>query len=516
MYAGKMGKTVSVKKYKNREKQTMKKTTEFTPTAFILGILLAVVFGGANAYLGLRVGMTVSASIPAAVISMGIVRLLLKRDSILENNMVQTIGSAGESLAAGAIFTLPALFMWAKEHGTAMPSFFTIAMLAISGGLLGVLFMVPLRHALIVEEHDRLPYPEGTACSKVLLAGEEGGAKAKKVLKGLLAAAVYKFLADGLKLFPSEVDFESRKLRGAGFGIDVLPALVGVGYICGARVSSYLLSGAVLGWLVLMPAFVLVGGDNILFPATRAIGTLTTWELWGNYIRYIGAGAVAAGGIISLVKTLPLIVTTFRKAVRGYGNTGRERTERDIPMRYVIIGIVAILLFLCVMPQIRLSVPMALFIAVFGFFFATVSARMVGLVGSSNNPVSGNRDIAACILCAEINRADRIKRNDSCNLNGNGHLYCRGNGRGYVAGFENWFYRRGNTVEAAGWRADRGGCFRTCNRWCAVSVAGSMELRRSGASGTAGNIDEAGCGRCDGRLSAVGTDSDRRIYRSCG
>ena len=401
MYAGKMGKTVSVKKYKNREKQTMKKTTEFTPTAFILGILLAVVFGGANAYLGLRVGMTVSASIPAAVISMGIVRLLLKRDSILENNMVQTIGSAGESLAAGAIFTLPALFMWAKEHGTAMPSFFTIAMLAISGGLLGVLFMVPLRHALIVEEHDRLPYPEGTACSKVLLAGEEGGAKAKKVLKGLLAAAVYKFLADGLKLFPSEVDFESRKLRGAGFGIDVLPALVGVGYICGARVSSYLLSGAVLGWLVLMPAFVLVGGDNILFPATRAIGTLTTWELWGNYIRYIGAGAVAAGGIISLVKTLPLIVTTFRKAVRGYGSPGKERTEQDIPMRYVIIGIVAILLFLCVMPQIRLSVPMALFIAVFGFFFATVSARMVGLVGSSNNPVSGMA-IATLLLASFV------------------------------------------------------------------------------------------------------------------
>mgnify|MGYP004529094401 FL=1 len=367
----------------------MKKTMEFTPTSFILGVLLAVIFGGANAYLGLRVGMTVSASIPAAVISMGIVRLLLKRDSILENNMVQTIGSAGESLAAGAIFTLPALFMWAKEHGTAMPSFFTIAMLAISGGLLGVLFMVPLRHALIVEEHGRLPYPEGTACSKVLLAGEEGGEKAKKVLKGLLAATIYKFLADGLKLFPSEVDFKSRKLRGAGFGIDVLPALVGVGYICGARVSSYLLSGAVLGWLVLMPAFVLVGGANILFPATKAIETLSTWELWGNYIRYIGAGAVAAGGIISLVKTLPLIVTTFRKAVRGYGSAGKERTERDIPMRYVIIGIVAILLILCVMPQIRLSVPMALFIAVFGFFFATVSARMVGLVGSSNNPVSG-------------------------------------------------------------------------------------------------------------------------------
>ena len=273
-----------------------------------------------------------------------------------------------------------------------MPSFFTIAMLAISGGLLGVLFMVPLRHALIVEEHDRLPYPEGTACSKVLLAGEEGGAKAKKVLKGLLAAAVYKFLADGLKLFPSEVDFESRKLRGAGFGIDVLPALVGVGYICGARVSSYLLSGAVLGWLVLMPAFVLVGGDNILFPATRAIGTLTTWELWGNYIRYIGAGAVAAGGIISLVKNLPLIAKTFRQALKSYGSKGNgdnSRLNKDIPMNIVIltIGIMAIIMWL--VPAVPVSLLGAIIIVIFGFFFATVSSRMVGMIGSSNNPVSG-------------------------------------------------------------------------------------------------------------------------------
>ena len=182
MYAGKMGKTVSVKKYKNREKQTMKKTTEFTPTAFILGILLAVVFGGANAYLGLRVGMTVSASIPAAVISMGIVRLLLKRDSILENNMVQTIGSAGESLAAGAIFTLPALFLWAKEGTMETPGLIEISIIALCGGLLGVFFMVPLRNALIVKEHGVLPYPEGTACAEVLLAGEEGGSSAKSCL----------------------------------------------------------------------------------------------------------------------------------------------------------------------------------------------------------------------------------------------------------------------------------------------------------------------------------------------
>ena len=180
---------------------------EFTATSIILGIILAVIFGGANAYLGLRVGMTISASIPAAVISMGIIRMILKKDSILENNIVQTIGSAGESLAAGAIFTLPAIFMWAKEGKCDEPTFITVALIALCGGILGVLFMVPLRTALIVEEHGVLPYPEGTACAEVLLAGEEGGSKSKVVFAGLGIAAVYKFVADGLKLFPSEVDF---------------------------------------------------------------------------------------------------------------------------------------------------------------------------------------------------------------------------------------------------------------------------------------------------------------------
>ena len=203
---------------------------EFTVTSIILGILLAVVFGAANAYLGLRVGMTVSASIPAAVISMGIIRVIMKKNSILENNMVQTIGSAGESLAAGAIFTLPALFMWAEESDViTTPSFFTIAILAICGGLLGVFFMVPLRTALIVEEHGVLPFPEGTACSEVLLAGEQGGDRSKKVFSGLGIAALYKFIADGLKLFPSEVDWEILAYKGSAIGMDVLPALVGVG-----------------------------------------------------------------------------------------------------------------------------------------------------------------------------------------------------------------------------------------------------------------------------------------------
>ena len=273
---------------------------ELTPTSVILGIILAVVFGGANAYLGLRVGMTVSASIPAAVLSMGIVRMIMRRDSILENNMVQTIGSAGESLAAGAIFTLPALFMWADENPDIKPpSFLMIAFVAICGGLIGVLFMIPLRTALIVEEHGTLPFPEGTACAEVLLAGETGGHKSTQVFSGLGISAVYKFIADGLHLFPSEITWTIPAYKGSGFGMDVLPALVGVGYICGAKVASYLLSGAVLGWFVIMPLLVLVGGDNILFPASVPIRELSVDQLWGNYVRYIGAGAVAAGGIIS-------------------------------------------------------------------------------------------------------------------------------------------------------------------------------------------------------------------------
>lgn len=364
---------------------------ELTVTSIVLGILLAVVFGAANAYLGLRVGMTVSASIPAAVISMGIIRLIMRKDSILENNMVQTIGSAGESLAAGAIFTLPALFMWAAEDSTvANPSFIIIAIIAICGGLLGVFFMIPLRTALIVEEHGTLPFPEGTACAEVLLAGEEGGEKSKLVFSGLGIAAVYKFVADGLKLFPSEVDWSIPVYRGSGIGADVLPALVGVGYICGARVASYLMGGAVLGWFVIMPMLVLVGGDNIMYPATEAFNTLDTWTLWGSFVRYIGAGAVAAGGIISLIKSLPLIVSTFSKAIKGFGHAGgTERTSRDLPLPGAMIGVACIAVLLCLIPSIPITPLAAVIIVIFGFFFATVSARMVGLVGSSNNPVSG-------------------------------------------------------------------------------------------------------------------------------
>lgn len=364
---------------------------ELTVISIILGLILAVVFGAANAYLGLRVGMTISASIPAAVISMGIIRVIMKRNSILENNMVQTIGSAGESLAAGAIFTIPALFMWAAESSSvAVPSFWNIAIIALFGGILGVLFMIPLRNALIVKEHGVLPFPEGTACAEVLLAGEEGGHKTKIVFSGLGIAALYKFITDGIKLFPSEIAWKIKSLK-TGFGLDVLPALTGVGYICGLKISSYIFAGGVLGWFVLIPAISLFGGESLIAPGTSLIGEMGADSIWSTYIRYIGAGAVAAGGIFSLIKSLPLIISTFGKAIKGFGKSSEssERTEKDMPMIFVLGGSLIIALLIWLVPSIPVPFLGALLIVVFGFFFATVSSRMVGLVGSSNNPISG-------------------------------------------------------------------------------------------------------------------------------
>lgn len=368
---------------------------EFTVVSVVLGALLAIMFGAANAYLGLRVGMTVSASIPAAVISMGIIRKVLKRDSILENNMVQTIGSAGESVAAGAIFTLPALFMWAQEGIGNMPNLIEIGLIALCGGVLGVLLMVPLRSALIVKEHGVLTYPEGQACAQVLIAGEEGGAKASTVFAGLGIAAGYKFIADGLKLFPSEVDWAIPAYKGSGIGMDVLPALAGVGYICGTKVSSYLFAGGTLAWFVIMPLIALFGNEIVLFPADQSVGVLFAeggpWALWKNYVKYIGAGAVAAGGIMSLLKSLPLIFRTFKEAVGDYGKRASStlRTEQDLPMKVVALGVLLMAVMLWLIPAIPLNLFSAFIVIVFGFFFATVSSRMVGLIGSSNNPVSG-------------------------------------------------------------------------------------------------------------------------------
>ncbi len=374
-----------------------KVTPELTVTSVIMGCILAVIFGAANAYLGLRVGMTVSASIPAAVISMGVIRVLLRRNSILESNMVQTIGSAGESLAAGAIFTMPALFLWAEEGLSDKPGIVEITLIALCGGILGVLFMVPLRNALIVKEHATLLYPEGTACADVLLAGEEGGANASTVFSGMGLAAIFKFVVDGLKLLPADVAAAFKSFKGE-IGMEVYPALLGVGYIVGPKIASYMFVGSLMGWMVIIPMICLFGPDTWMYPAAEGTTIAQLYAnggaaaIWSTYVKYIGAGAIATGGIISLIKSLPLIVTTFRdsmKSMKGSKSTSTARTAQDLPMQFILLGILAMVFIIWIVPAIPVTLLGAFIIVVFGFFFATVSSRMVGLVGSSNNPVSG-------------------------------------------------------------------------------------------------------------------------------
>ena len=372
-------------------------TPEMTVTSVIMGMILAVVFGAANAYLGLRVGMTVSASIPAAVISMGVIRVIMKKNSILESNLVQTIGSAGESLAAGAIFTMPALFLWAEEGLTEKPGLVEITLIALCGGVLGVLFMVPLRNALIVKEHATLLYPEGTACANVLLAGEEGGSNAATVFSGMGIAAAFKFIVDGLKVIPADVAVAFKSFKGE-IGMEVYPALLGVGYIVGPRIASFMFVGSIVGWLVIIPLICLFGPDISLYPAEAGVTVSELFAeggasaIWSNYVKYIGAGAIATGGIISLIKSLPLIISTFRdsmKSMKGSQNGGTLRTDKDLPMGVILAGIVAMVFIIWFVPAIPVNFLGALMIVVFGFFFATVSSRMVGMIGSSNNPVSG-------------------------------------------------------------------------------------------------------------------------------
>ena len=377
---------------------------ELTWTSLIVGVILAVVFGAANAYLGLRVGMTVSASIPAAVIAMGVMRVILRRNSILESNMVQTIGSAGESVASGAVFTMPVLFLWSAEGVIDTPNLFSICLIALLGGILGVLFMIPLRKALIVKGHGILPYPEGTACAEVLLAGETTGTGTKSVFLGMGFAAAVKFIADGIKVVPGVITVPLKFLK-TEFSTEVYPAIFGVGYICGPRISSFCFAGGLLGWFVLIPAIITFGGDTVLYPGTEAISAIYASggasAIWSTYIRYIGAGMLVAGGIISLVKSAPVIVSTFVEAVKGIKGTGEDngvkRTSLDVDMRIVIAGIAIVVILIWLIPQVPVSLVGAILIAILGFFFGTVSSRMVGLVGSSNNPISG-MTIAALLL----------------------------------------------------------------------------------------------------------------------
>ncbi|WP_394268469.1 OPT family oligopeptide transporter [Anaerococcus nagyae] len=393
---------------KKRDKD--KQLREFTPLAVILGMLIAIVFGAANAYLGLRVGLTISASIPAAVISMGIVRKILKRDSILENNIVQTIGSAGESLAAGAIFTLPAAFLWESEWGDShYISYLNILLLTLVGGILGVIFMIPLRRALIVKEDGVLPYPEGKACAEVLKAGEESGQDSSVVFKGLGLASLYKFLSNGLKIFPEGVSYEisAKNFAGTAVGFDALPALMGVGYIVGPTISAIMLAGGVLAWFVLMPLLHAFGSPELT--------NLAPSDLWSNYIRYIGAGAVATGGIISLIKSLPMIVKSFKDSINDLksrdSSSNGDRLDTDISFKVSIILIIVSVILIFLMPSTPVNIIGAIIIVVFGFFFATVSSRMVGIIGSSNNPVSG-MSIATLLIATLILKATGLVGHD--------------------------------------------------------------------------------------------------------
>jgi putative OPT family oligopeptide transporter len=369
----------------------------------VLGSVLGLIFGASSVYLALRVGLTVSASVPIAVLSITIFRALSRilpggRASILENTVVQTTGSAGESIAAGVAFTLPALVLLGFEM-----DWTRTLVLSLCGGVLGVLMMIPLRRYLIVKEHGRLTYPEGTAAAEVLVAGEERGAQARLVFHGLFVGLGYKFLTAILRLWRGVPEVPIPRYKAAQVSMDISPELMGVGYIIGYRSSAIMVGGGLLSWLVLIPAIALFGEGRAapLYPATVPIGTMAPFDIWSRYIRYIGAGAVAAGGIINLIKAMPTIVDSFRASFRDLRRTGRDqaekrrRTERDIPISLVLGGSVVLTLFMSFLPQLRpvpgigVAILSAVAILVFGFFFSVVSSRITGELGSSSNPVSG-------------------------------------------------------------------------------------------------------------------------------
>ena len=375
---------------------------EITIASIVIGCLFAIIFGAANTYLGLKVGLTISASIPGAILATGILRGVLGRNNILEANLIQSVGSMGESIAGGLIFTLPAIIIWGMTLKLS-----TIVVVTLLGGLLGVLFIVPLRRFLTVEEHGELVYPEGMAAAEVLVTGSTGGAGFKTVLSGLFGGAIYKFLSGGFALWLEEPEWTIRPIQSTIFGVDVLASLVGVGYIVGIEASLYMFSGALVAWIGLIPLIKYVGsGLSVpLFPSTELIANMGAWDIWSSYIRYVGAGGVAAGGFISLAKSAPTIISSFKSAISGIGASGEgnKRTDKDIPLSWIIGGAVLVFILSWVLPIIDVGPVGALMVIVFAFFFSVVSARIVGIVGVSNNPVSG-MTIATLLFVTSILR----------------------------------------------------------------------------------------------------------------
>jgi putative OPT family oligopeptide transporter len=392
---------------------------EFTTKAIVLGVLFGLLFGASTVYLGLRAGLTVSASIPIAVLAISVLKKL-GGSTILENNIVQTIGSAGESVAGGVVFTIPALIFLVPD-GPKYFNYLQITMLAFAGGILGVLMMVPLRRALIVKEHGVLPYPEGTACAEVLVAGERGGKLAALVFGGLGFGALWKSLSWIFNLFLTQVGYSfprSSQFPNATLDVDISPEYMGVGYVIGPRIAGTMFAGGVLSWLVLLPLLSILGAaittpfppihpNFANNPATGQpflISEMAPGQIWSAYIRYIGAGAVLAAGLITLSRTLPTIVSSAREGLKGLGagvGAVQRRTERDVPITVVLAGSLLLAVFLAVMPGLPTqgNVVAAILVVVFGFFFATVSSRITGLIGSSSNPISGMTIATLIITC---------------------------------------------------------------------------------------------------------------------
>ena len=389
---------------------------EFTIRATILGALFGLLFGAVTVYVGLRAGLTVSASIPISVLSISILRAF-GRSTILENNVVQTTGSAGESLAAGVMFTIPALiFLGFGSEFT----FWRIFPLALLGGWLGVLFMVPLRRQLIVKEHGNLSFPEGTACADVLVAGERGGSFAGRVFWGLGLGGAYTFFMNTFQAWTSQPEARPSWFPGASFRAAITSEYLGVGYIIGSRVSGILFAGGIISWLVIMPAIKFYGqlANNVpIYPSTVPIPLMTPDQIWGTYIRPMGAGAVAAAGLITLLRTMPTILSALRaglKDVRAEGATESaapgSRIDREVPMRIVLVGSLVIVVMMWILLTFHplkgaatnwyQNLFAAVFVVVFGFLFVTVAGRISGLLGNSSNPISGMSIATLMATCA--------------------------------------------------------------------------------------------------------------------
>lgn len=374
------------------------KTPEFTFKAIILGILLGIIFAIANAYLGLKVGLTVSASIPAAMISMLILRTFFKKASILENNLVQTIASVGEGLAAGVIFTVPALFILGAQLEPGK-----IFILSFLGGILGILFMIPMRRFLIVQEHGKLPFPEGTACAEILKAGVSSRHRAMMAIFGIAIGVIHKVCSSALYIFKEVPSWIFASFQNAVFSIDCTPSVLGVGFIIGPRISTLMFAGGAIGWWVLIPLIKLFAtGDAIIFPATKIIGEMNAEEIWSNYVRYIGVGTIATGGILSLYKIFPLILKTLKLGChdlfQGANKRAVIRTERDISLKWLILGSILIIGLLWFLPSPMNFVTIVL-LTILSFFFVAVTSLTVGIVGSTSNPVSGMTIITLLFTC---------------------------------------------------------------------------------------------------------------------